>query len=346
MDKKTKLQNLLKTMEADTGLGTAFKSVENEMRKVASRFRREAEFQANQASKKNVQEFKKELQATLASLAESFNLLETELHNSTTKINRNLEDKVNSLGNLVSQVRNTSSNETALLNEKISNVQSDIKKLNDRKIEIPDFSKDIKNIKNEVALLIENSKIEEELEMDEFDKRIKAIQKDLEASIKKLRTDTMSAMGTQRGGGNANRNIMIAGNSSTLSRYTDINFKPGNNVTLTYTNNDNLKTTDITITSTGGGAGTSRNISTVSVSSVVAATASTDIVLIVNQGVQLTMPTAASNTNLYTIKNTSTSSVLIATTGGETIDTSSNLVLATQYTSVDLISDNSNWQIT
>lgn len=56
------------------------------------------------------------------------------------------------------------------------------------------------------------------------------------------------------GGGNANRNIAINGNSSVLSRYTDINLIAGSNVTITYAFNDTTKYTDITIATAGGGS--------------------------------------------------------------------------------------------
>jgi hypothetical protein len=58
------------------------------------------------------------------------------------------------------------------------------------------------------------------------------------------------------------------------------------------------------------------------------------------------LPTAAGNTNLYTIKNIGTSSVIIIPDGAETIDTQANIIMPVQFTSVDLISDSSNWNIT
>ena len=44
-----------------------------------------------------------------------------------------------------------------------------------------------------------------------------------------------------------NRNILVSGNPSTLGRYTDLNLLAGSGATLTYVNNDTLKTTDLTI---------------------------------------------------------------------------------------------------
>lgn len=153
-----------------------------------------------------------------------------------------------------------------------------------------------------------------------------------------------------QGGGNMNRNISIGGNASTLSRYTDINLKAGSNVTITYANNDATQNTDITISSSGGGGGSVggviRSINTISTSQTAGATSGTDYVYICSAGVQLTLPTAVANTNLYTVKNTSSSSVLVSTTSAQTIDTSPNVIMPVQFTSIDLISDGSNWDIT
>jgi len=167
---------------------------------------------------------------------------------------------------------------------------------------------------------------------------------DLEKKIDKVRTDLLSAV-SSRGGGNANRNILVGNNPSTLGRYTDLNLKAGTNITLSYVNNDNLKTTDLTIESSGG-TGSSRSISTLAVSSVLGEAAGTDYVYIASQGVKLDLPTAVGNTNLYTIKNAAASSVMVAADGAETIDGDSEIILQTQYTAVDLISDDSAWHIT
>src|SRR3990167_6810279 len=150
----------------------------------------------------------------------------------------------------------------------------------------------------------------------------------------------------QKGGGNMNRNIAVGGNVSVLSKYTDLNIRPGSNVTLTYSNNNTTKYTDLTIAATGG-SGTTRSVDSTSVSSVVGSVAGTDYVVIANVGVKITLPPATSNENLYTIKNTAISSVLILPDGIDTIDTDSEIILQTQYTAVDLISDGvNNWNIT
>lgn len=151
-------------------------------------------------------------------------------------------------------------------------------------------------------------------------------------------------------GGNANRNIAIGGNGSVLSRYTDINLKAGANTTITYTNNDVTKFTDITFASTGGGGGSVsgivRSVQRISASQAADAVTGTDYVYIAIAGLALTLPDAVGNTNLYSVKNVAASSVLVATTGGQTIDGDTEAVLRTQYTEITLHNDgNDNWSI-
>lgn len=204
-------------------------------------------------------------------------------------------------------------------------------------------SKDLAKVEEEIKKLDkENKKLIEEIKIPpDREEEIKKVSKELDAT----RIDLINRI-NQKGGGNMNRNIAVGGNTSVLSRYTDLNIKPGTNVTLTYSNNNTSKYLDLTIAATGGGGGTSRSISTVAVSSVVADTAATDIVVLASAGIQLTLPTAVANTNLYTIKNIGSSSIFIGTTGGQTIDTAANIIMPIQFTSVDLISDNTNWNIT
>lgn len=172
----------------------------------------------------------------------------------------------------------------------------------------------------------------------------------LKQQIEETRAELISKISNTNHGDHANRNIAIGGNTSVLSRYTDINLKAGANVTLSYAYNDTTKYTDVTIAATGGGGGSVtgiiRSINTISTSQTAGATSGTDYVYICSAGVQLTLPDATTNQNLYTIKNTSTSSVLVTTTSAQTIDTQPTVIMPVQFTSVDLISDSSNWQIT
>jgi hypothetical protein len=55
------------------------------------------------------------------------------------------------------------------------------------------------------------------------------------------------------------------------------------------------------------------------------------------------MPTAVSNTNRYTVKQSSTGTLTILTTSSQTIDGVTGFALNRQYQAVDLISNNANW---
>lgn len=59
----------------------------------------------------------------------------------------------------------------------------------------------------------------------------------------------------------------------------------------------------------------------------------------------ITLPTAVSNTNSYTVKkiDTSVNTVTIATAGAQTIDGGTIAVLRVRYASIDFVSDGSNW---
>lgn len=86
-------------------------------------------------------------------------------------------------------------------------------------------------------------------------------------------------------------------------------------------------------------------ISSVSVNTAAGSTAYTDYVYLASGTINITMPTAVGNTARYTIKNVGAGTVTIDTTGGETIDGSLTAPLPVQYTSLDLVSDGTNWNI-
>jgi len=103
----------------------------------------------------------------------------------------------------------------------------------------------------------------------------------------------------------------------------------------------------ITWATISGSGGISRTISTITGSTTAGSAASTDYVYNGNTtgNITLTMPTAASNTNRYTIKNSNTGVLSIYTTSSQTIDGVTFYNLNKQYQAIDLLSDNSNWFI-
>ena len=86
-------------------------------------------------------------------------------------------------------------------------------------------------------------------------------------------------------------------------------------------------------------------ISSVSVNTAAGSAAYTDYVYLASGTINVTMPTAVGNTARYTIKNVGAGTVTIDTTGAETIDGSLTAPLPVQYTSLDLVSDGTNWNI-
>ena len=87
-----------------------------------------------------------------------------------------------------------------------------------------------------------------------------------------------------------------------------------------------------------------RTIITTSGNTTAGATANTDYVYLVAGNHTVTMPTAVSNTNCYTIKNGYTANITINTTSSQTIDGTTSIQIAPDE-SVDIISNNTNWRI-
>lgn len=101
----------------------------------------------------------------------------------------------------------------------------------------------------------------------------------------------------------------------------------------------------VTVTTGGGGGGITRTTSVVTANTTPAAAASTDYVFFCDSGLRVFMPTAISNTNLYTMKNTGSSSVLIVASVGQAIDGSTSALMPTTNESLTLISNNSVWGV-
>lgn len=179
-----------------------------------------------------------------------------------------------------------------------------------------------------------------------IEKKIEDFEKDLKEELEKEKLEMLHRIGNIGRGGNANRQILIGG-TDPLTKYTDINFKAGSNISISYANNETTKKVDVTITASSTMGGTVRSINTINTSQSVGSVAGTDYVYIASAGVNVILPDANANKNLYTVKNVSNSSVLISTIGGQNIDNDTNVIMPIKFTSVDLISDGINtWNIT
>lgn len=97
-----------------------------------------------------------------------------------------------------------------------------------------------------------------------------------------------------------------------------------------------------TITS---GTGITRSVNSISTATTAAAVAATDYVYFCTGTTTLTLPTAVSNTNRYSVVNNDpTLTTTIATTTAQTINGSTTVTLVPGQ-AVDLISNNANWSI-
>ena len=103
-------------------------------------------------------------------------------------------------------------------------------------------------------------------------------------------------------------------------------------------------TTEYAMTGGAGGSGITRSIVVTSGSATMGATALTDYVYLVAALDTMTLPTAVSNTNRYTIKNNHSANITVNTTSSQTIDGTTTISIAPQD-SVEIISNNINWNI-
>lgn len=98
------------------------------------------------------------------------------------------------------------------------------------------------------------------------------------------------------------------------------------------------------IESLSAGSGITRSIVVTSGNATMGASAATDYVYLVAGAHTMTLPTAVSNTNRYTVKNNHSANITVNTTSSQTIDGTTSISLAPEE-AVDLISDNSNWSV-
>jgi hypothetical protein len=143
------------------------------------------------------------------------------------------------------------------------------------------------------------------------------------------------------GGISASGGITLSGPLNLLNTLLINSTQGSSNQVLTSTGSG------ITWATPSGSAGISRSITTITSSTSAGSSANTDYVYNGNTtgAITLTLPTAVSNTNRYTVKNSNIGILSIYTTPSETIDGATFYNLTTQYQAVDLLSDNTNWFI-
>lgn len=94
----------------------------------------------------------------------------------------------------------------------------------------------------------------------------------------------------------------------------------------------------------GSGSGITRTVVVTSGNVTAGATTAVDYTYLIAGAHVLTLPTAISNTNRYTVKNDHSADITINTTSSQTVDGTTSIQISPED-SVDIISDNSNWRI-
>lgn len=347
MNKLQKLLNALPT--TDVNMSEAFAMFDEEVQKLKRDLKQNIEVDTLEEVNDKLKEFKKQVDVT--PIESALEELRSVLVSQILSLQGDVETKSKELTQLTKQ---STSNLTESTKQDIQLIKADIKIFEKRITDL--IQNSISAVRNLNDQFLKNVQTNSELitdklipitaRLDKTDQLVgdnkslsDANKEELEKAIEQLKLRIQNI-----GGGNQNRQIYIGGNDP-LTKYTDINLKAGSNVTLTYTNNETTKKVDVTVAATGG-SGSTRSITSIAVDTTAGDTAGTDYVYICTAALTLTLPTAIGNTNLYTIKNTSSGIINIVTTAGQTIDSNANIQLATQYTSVDLISDSANWSIT
>lgn len=338
MTKKEQLKNALKKfVGTDDTMLQGFKAFDDGVAKLKSDLQQKIKASTLDDVNTKLDDFSKKID--YQPLLDAFDKIKNEIVSRDTQLTSELETHLESLRGELSEARGTNKNSTTSLQEEIDQLNLQLAEvLSQKPPEFPDFLTPIKESETRITAIIDN--------LEKFDdKNLKTEIEKLDQIISQLKIELLTRI-NERGGGGMNRQIFVGG-SNPLTKYTDINLKASSNTTITYAENNTTKKVDITISATGGGGGTVRSINSISTNTVAGATAGTDYVYICSGTINLTLPTAALNTNQYTIKNAGTGTITILPIGTDTLDNDISIIMPLRYTSVDLISDGvSNWNIT
>lgn len=307
-------------------------------------------------------------------LTAAFDELKKDFKTQNQELEALLNSKQTELGELVKESSNSNK-------QQIDELAAEIAVLQARKIEIPDFTSQIQAAELRVIKMINLLEIpkdnSEEIkkQFKELEEAIRKLRLELQqkgggSMNRQIRVEGVDVLtkytdiniygvtssvitsvddtnkrvniGIQGGGGGSSSTITLQTNSVDNGSQTLLNLKQGTNITVA---DDGVG--GVTISASAGSvvAGITRVASVISVSSTLAAAALTDYVMFANVGINVTLPSAISNTNLYTVKNMSVSSVLVSTTAGQTIDGSASALMPVQNQTLGFISNNSVWGV-
>lgn len=167
-------------------------------------------------------------------------------------------------------------------------------------------------------------------------------------AVNQLKTDDALSVGTQ---GSVTGAIIMAGGvaqtttiqpASTAGNWT-LTLPANDGSTGQYLLTDGNGITQWASVTAVGGSGITRNVSIITADTTAADSASVDYVYFAEAGMRFTLPTAVGNTNLYTVKNNSNSSVLVIAPEG--VDGSASALMPSNNESLSFISNNSIWGV-
>lgn len=350
MSKSDILKKINRALNSD-GTEVDFSAFDESISAVKSSLKKKIQAQTLDDVNAQLEKFRRKID--LQPLQDALAVLEQSFSARTETLTRTLEEKFSELESVLSTKSSsqeateslfTLTTEISDLKTQLSGLEtkrkSDVTELGRQITEVVALNKKTDRVASDILKSLDVIRETADLTEEENKEEVKVLRDSMEA----FRREFMSRL-NNLGGGSMNRQMFIGG-VDPLTKFTDVNLKAGAGTTITYTNNNVTQKVDITITATGSGAGITRLITSISSDTTAGATASIDYVYLVSGTTTLTLPTAATNTNLYTVKNVGVGIVTIAPFGLETIDGETSIIMPVQYTSVDIISDNTTWKIT
>lgn len=347
---RTKLQKLLNKLDGtNERTAQAISEFEGGVKNLREKLQQEISASTLEEVNLKINRLRKSID--LQPILDGVKTLEDNFRESILSILTDIEAKNTEYKTLIQNTGNNLDSKSSQIEDELNTLRDSLNKI------VNDNVAELNTINNQIISLSKNSQgfasktevtggLKETKDLiDKINKSSTEDLKNLKNNVETIRNDLLFRL-SQKGGGNMNRQILVGGNPSTLGKYTDVNLKAGNNVTITYSDNNTTKRTDITISATGGSGsvgGVIRNIQTINTSQAMASVAGTDYVYLCSGGIKLDLPSASGNTNLYTVKNVSNSSILI---GGTIDDDVNGIIMPIKYTSVDLISNDTDWDIT
>lgn len=331
-DKKRKLKEVLRAMKGES---IDFSLFDNAVKDLRKSLEEKVAIPTLDNVNSELEKFRKKID--LAPLLEALDKVKQNVNSEVSRLSNELSTKLQEQKDVSTySISQSEQNVNNLLSAEISALQVKIAGLD------MVGKADLKNVEDNILKLAKDTQktIDEIKIPPDREDEIKA----LETKLNVTRVDLLNRI-SEKGGGNMNRQMFIGG-VDPLTKYTDMNLKAGTNVTITYTNNNTTKKTDVTFSASGTG-GSSRSVQSISANQVLDSAAGTDYVYICTGTLTLTMPTASGSSNLYTIKNAGTGVITILPDGADTLDNDVSIIMPVRYTSVDLISDSvANWNIT